>query len=161
MQVQSEHSLRRIRQLLFLSLVAATLVCYWRVLVILAKTAYTHEQYSHILLIVPVSLSLIFLERRANSAKILWSPGAGIGLLLSSLLVGWIAQQHPTILGEDITLSTMILAFAMCCVGLVVFSYGVDFVRKSFFAIVFLFFIIPPPQFITDNLIAGLQRASS
>jgi exosortase len=145
---------------LFVSLISIALLCSWPAVLELLRLSYAHEQYSHIFLVLPVSLSLLFLERRAKPIKIAWCPVPGIIIVLSSFIVAPIAQWWPVLFGNDAGLSMKILALVLCWLGLVLLFYGIQFFKSLLFPLLFVLTIVPLPQSALDTFNAGLQRAS-
>jgi exosortase len=127
----------------------------------LLRSGYTYEQYSYIFLVLPVSLSLIFVERRAKSLKLAWSLAPGLLFVLTSVLVLWSAESHPMLLSSDVNLSARIFGLVLCTLGLIILCYGIQFVKELLFPLMFLFLMIPLPQFLIDSVTLELQRASS
>src|SRR5262249_7340242 len=160
MHFRSEYKRLGARCVLFVSLISIALLYSRPAVLVLLKLAYTREQYSHIFLILPVTLSLIFLERRTKSIKIAWSPIPGTIGVVASVVFERIAQLRPTLFGYDVGLSMKILGLVVCWLGLVLVFYGVQCVKSLLFPLLFLLMIVPLPAFFIDGLIAGLQRTS-
>src|SRR5262249_47299008 len=148
------------RCVLFVSLISIALLYSRPAVLVLLKLAYRHEQYSHIFLILPISLSLIFLDLRTKSITIAWSPIPGTIFVLASVVFESIAQWRPMLFGSDVGLSVKILALVLCWLGLVLVFYGVQCVKSLLFPLLFLLVIVPLPMSFLDSLTAGLQRAS-
>jgi hypothetical protein len=81
--VNAPRSIRR--NVVFVALVLVGVVIWWRWITALLTLAFTSEQYSHVLLVLPVSLSLALLEGRAKSVKHAWSPFPALALVLVAL----------------------------------------------------------------------------
>ncbi len=60
------------------------IVLWWRWIATLLMLAFTNEQYSHVLLVLPASLSLALLEGRTKSVKPAWTPFPALALVLVS-----------------------------------------------------------------------------
>jgi exosortase len=145
---------------IFVALILVTLVCWGDWLVMLLRLAVTNEQYSHVLLVLPVSLSLAILEGRAQGLKPDWSPRPALPLLWVSLIPVLISKVF---LGpaNEIRLAIAIASLVSFWIGVVLLLFGVSAVRHLAFPLFFLFLIVPIPQIIVEKCIRGLQIGSS
>jgi exosortase len=145
---------------MFAALVLVGVACWWRWIVTLLTLAFTNEQYSHVLLVLPVSLSLALLEGRAKSVKPAWSPLPALALVLASLTTLLAVEVTTGAVGER-ALIISIAGLVVFWIGLVMLFFGVPAVRKLLFPLLFLFLIVPIPQMVVDKCIVALQIAST
>src|SRR5208282_755926 len=91
-------------------LLALSAIIWGRPLAATFALALNSDEYTHILLIFPVSAALLFLEWR--SSKLSPAPGlqTGSGLLLLAILVGSINRWGAPNLSPDVHLSMSMLA---------------------------------------------------
>src|SRR5690349_7027815 len=88
-------------QVSFIILFAISLIVGWRSLAATLVLAWSDDQYTHILLILPIFGLLIYLDKRAVRSPSVPCLHAGVGLLLSSLLVTgcvkwWCSDSLPS-----------------------------------------------------------------
>jgi exosortase len=129
------------------------------------RTAFTlalnNEEYTHIVLIIPVSAALIILEWKSRRLTPSPSPQAGSGLLVSAILVECLTRWGVPSLSLDLHLSMDILALVIWWIGSFVFCFGTGASLRLRFPLCFLFFLIPLPEFALDRTVVFLQQQSA
>lgn len=120
--------------------------------------AWRDEYYTHILLILPMSLALIFMERKEPADPSRLSAAAGSTVLLAAVLAraGLASAEFPA----DMRLALNILEFVAWCMGAFVACFGSRAFRRSLFPLCFLLWLVPLPQFVLDPLVSLLQQGS-
>lgn len=138
-----------------------TAVISWRPLVELFGRALNHEQYSHTLLVLPIVLTLMVIEREASisSAFLDWVVG-GLLVVLAGML-SWIAMGNAKTMDATSHLSMSILGLVLAWIGLAILFYGTNVYRRHLFLCVFLFFLVPIPDALLAHIISFLQDAST
>jgi exosortase len=144
---------------MLLAVTLGTLVGWWHWVVELLRLAYSNEQYTHVVLVFPISVALAFLEARAKGIKPNWSPFPAVALVFASVIVSLIAR---TALSEasEIALVAGSASLVVFWIGFVMLFLGVQAVQQLLFPLLLLFLIVPVPQFMVDKCIVGLQVAS-
>lgn len=127
----------------------------------LSRLALESPQYSHLLLIVPLTGSLIWSDRRtifASQNPRLKSTVVCFGLWI--LVAAVVALFRGTLLVNDRLVSSLLVlvtfwvaAFCAC--------FGKTPARKALFPLMFLFLLIPMPRPVADGIIVFLQRTSA
>jgi len=148
------------RNAMFAALLLIGVVCWWRSIVTLLTLAFTNEQYSHVLLVLPVSLSLALLEGRDKNVRPAWSLFPALALVVVSLTILLAVQFTTDWVGER-ALIISIASLVVFCIGLMMLFFGVPAVRQLLFPLLFLFLIVPIPQVVVDKCIVALQVAST
>jgi exosortase len=133
----------------------------WRVLVDTFVLSLRDDEYTYILLILPVSVVLIFLERRSLRKTVTLNVRTGSALLASAALIlcfqrGWSAWLAP-----DAQLSMRMLALVLWWIGAFVLCYGFGAARSVLFPLLFLFGLVPVPQSVLSVIVALLQHWSA
>jgi len=150
------------RRDVFLSvLIAASLVIFWRQIADVFQLAWHVDEYTHILLILPVSLTLIYLQRGKLRRNATYVPVAGSVLGVFSIASGVAAKMHLYPFSEGASLALAIftlVAFWMACI---VGCYGWAVFRSLLFPFLFLFLLIPLPASLLDKAVSFLQTAST
>jgi exosortase len=147
--------------LLFTVLAAISLLVWWSPLTSSLALAVRDSQYTHILLILPVSVSLIYLEW--NRSESLANPRSSIGLiLLIAAVVTTIAVRFQMLpLRRDEQLSVNMLTLVVWWIGGFIVSFGSGAFQRARFALCFLFWMVPIPQFLLNPVIRLLQEGSA
>ena len=147
----------------FCVLCAASLLIWWHVLRTTLELALRNDAYTHILLIVPISVALVILERRKQTWKP--EPGSvtGLALLALALLIGigGLRWGRVDIFTGDVRLAIEMLAVVLWWIGSFVFSFGGQIFRRSLFPLLFLLWLIPMPEFVLNWVVAVLQQGTA
>ena len=145
----------------FLALMAASLLVGWRPLYETFRLAWQNDIYTHILLILPVSLFMILAERQLLRAASPWSVGKGCALVLAAAVIACSTWIWSASLTADMLLATRMFALVLSWIGFFVLCLGSLRSRKLVFPLLFLFGLVPLPNVVMDSLIALLQTASA
>jgi exosortase len=112
------------------------------------------------LIIIPISAALAFLRRRKLRASAKFDLALGIPLLLLSLAVGlglsWTSFKVP-----DIGLFVSIFALVMWWIGSIALYFGRTVFSPLLFPLLFLFWVVPWPEFFLSRVVVALQQASA
>ncbi len=125
------------------------------------------DRYTHILLILPLSAALIFLNRKDldwNGAETESSSGGfkvGSALVAVAVLgtIGVRGQVFP--LSSDEQLAANMVAFVVWWLAAFIICFGARTFRGALFPLCFLFWIVPLPQVVLDQIVSLLQRGSA
>jgi exosortase len=148
------------RSSLFFLLVAISIAAAWRALSSTFTLAWNDEQYTHLLLILPVSFLLIAGEwQRVRNLSIRYSR-VGLPFLLFAVLGGgymkW-RQGLPAGMGLFISMVALVLwwwgAFILC--------FGIRAFKALLFPLGFLLWMAPLPSILIDPVIRFLQQGSA
>jgi exosortase len=158
----------RTRIVAFAFLCVASIVLWWRALVATVGLALGNDAYTHILLVLPLGLALIYLDSRVDPdresttlrSEGLMGYGAGAVLLVLALFVGGYARWGM-VAGEDVRLTLAMLGLAVWWTGSVVLCFGVGTFWRFSFPLCFLFLIVPIPDFVLRWIVEFLQQQSA
>ena len=145
-------------QIQFAGLVALSLLAGWRTVAAIFSLATTREEYTQILLVVPVVLAFFYLNRLRSNPVRDWRGGL---FLLTALALASVAHWNPIGLTSDVQLSIGALALVIWWIGSFVFSFGTSAASFHTFALAFLLWLVPWPQFLVDEVIEWLQYSSA
>ncbi len=137
--------------------------------------ALTNEAYTHILLILPLSVSLIYLDRGRlergerndrddRNALQKLSGGrivAGSAALAGAVLLLCFARCEQSNISQGGQLSLSMFALVIWWIGSVLFCFGVEAFRTFLFPLCFLFWMVPIPPFALNGIVLLLQRQSA
>ena len=144
----------------FAFLCGASIVIWWNSLVVTLRLALEAEAYTHILLVVPLSIALIYLQSKTLPMSSESSASAGSLLLVGALLIAGFARwglPGP----DDLCLSFSMIALVTWWIASVVFCFGLRAFRSFLFPLCFLFWMVPIPAAALDRIIPFLQNESA
>ncbi len=148
------------RHAIFLTLLLLAAGIFFRPLGLVLGSAVSVDRYSHILLVGPISVILVYLIRNkvfAMPAYCAW--GGWLYLLgLAAFSAAWWEQAA---LDHSSYISLAILLFAFCCIAAFLFCYGTAPFGRALFPLLFLLLMTPMPDWLLDRTIAFLQYGSA
>ena len=148
------------RWILFAVLVCAIAAIFYRPLAALIGSSISVDQYSHVLLVVPMSVALLYLEReRFVDVASYCVPAAGMLMLLAA--VHLVLGRYRGLLSSNDSLSLSILLFVACCLAAFIFCFGPRAFRAARFPLLFLFLMVPFPDGLLARSISMLQNGSA
>jgi len=147
--------------LLFSILSAISLVIWWNPLVTSFALALRDDQYTHLLLILPVSVALIFLDWKSPDPFSL--VNLKLGWVWLAFAVGITAASRLGLLRvhSDEKLSLNMLALVLWWIGAFISAFGIRSFRRALFPLCFLFWMIPIPQLVLNPVVRLLQEGSA
>ena len=148
-------------QAVFAFLMTVSLLIGWRPLIDAFTLAWGHDEYTQILLIIPISASLIFLERQPLRRMIILNVRFSVILLAIAVLIGCATIGSLAVLPSDAQLSVRILALVLWWIGSFVCCFGLRAARAVSFPLCFLFGLVPCPQLLLNPIVAALQQGSA
>src|SRR5207247_1605205 len=149
------------RSACFAVFVGLTLAAFWAPLSTLIRFSFQHEHYSHIILVPLVSASLFFLERNRIFLHVETRWGAGLGLVFAGALLYWFGQRHLASSSENDQLAIAIFSAVVISVGGFILCSGTRALRAGLFPVLFLFLMVPIPDFFLNRAIFWLQTGSA
>lgn len=150
----------------FTLLCAFAIIFWWRPLVATIDLALASDAYTHILLIVPMSVALIYFDSKHSGSRVRpFAPRPsllpGASLLILSLVIGnsprWILAGAT----ESARLSLGMLALVICWMAGVILCFGVGIFRSYLFPLCLLFLVVPLPQSALNRTVEFLQYQSA
>jgi exosortase len=155
-------SIFRLSPSLFFSILAAiSLAIWWRALTSSFALALRDDQYTHILLILPVSVALIFMDWKKPEPSTGLSLSIGSGLLAAAVVAIVFARLEVFSLHSDEQLSLNMLALVVWWMGAFILCFGARAFRRALFPLCFLFWMVPLPQFLLNPIVRLLQDGSA
>jgi exosortase len=137
----------------------ASFAIFLRSIIDVFQTALSTDEYTHILLVLPVSLTLLFLEGRNLNFRATFAPRLGFALLLLSAAVWTVVHIYP--FRPEVARSFSIVALIICWFGSAIACYGSRVFKTLLFPFLFLFLLVPIPGFLLDKVVVFLQQAST
>jgi exosortase len=144
----------------FFLLFASSLLAAFRPLRETFLLATNDGGYTHLLLILPMTAALIWLEWRSLKPLLAPGPRAGLVLLGVSLLVAGFTRWSSHLLPDE-RLTGNMLALVTWWVGSFVLCFGIRVSRSLLFPLGLLFLAVPMPRFLLDEIVSWLQLGSA
>jgi len=125
------------------------------------RRATTSPEYSYIIVVLPLSLALIYLNRRSIFA--ICKVGSRLGILLVSLaapafFIYAVAVLNPS---ADLQLSVSLAGLVTLWIAAFYVSFGSAASSAALFPLLFLYFLVPVPGNLMARAVAVLQYASA
>jgi exosortase len=148
------------QNVLFLFLLALSLVLFRAPLSILLSVSLHDDKYSHVFFIPLVSTCLVYFRRtsvfQGSGYCFLAAP-----LLLSGGALYWILQRQLLFSDRNDYLSCAVSAIVFVWVTAFLLCYGLRPLRAALFPLGFLLLMIPMPAILQDRAVDALQRGSA
>lgn len=156
---QTDKNLTR-RGVCFGFLLAASCLLFWTPLKDLALFETTHDYGSHIFLIVPISVYLIYLKASQVFAKVQSDVVPSLVIFLAGGGLKWAAHALNARGGSEY-LGLEIAALLLFWMAAFIVCYGMHAIRAALFPFLFLLLMVPAPDFLVQNAISSLQIGSA
>jgi exosortase len=144
----------------FAALILGAALVFFRPLFLVLRSSVSVDQYSQILIIAPISVVLIYLERNTVFARVQysWMGAAGFAVcVVAYLCIAALFNGIPS----SVSIALSILLFSGACIAAFLCVYGRPAFRAALFPLFFLFLMTPLPDGTRDRLITFLQRGSA
>ena len=141
--------------------VAVSLAIWFRPLVSSFSLAYRDSEYTHILLIIPVSLTLILLDWKGTEESSKLSLIVGTVLMAAAVTVAVGLRLGVGLLHPDEQLSLNMTALVFWWIGSFVVCFGLPAFQRAVFPLCILFWIVPIPQVLLNPVVRLLQAGSA
>ena len=148
------------RCLLLFLLVGLTLLWFWPSVRAFCELTWRHDQYTHILLVLPLSIGLAFLEGSCGLETGRTEPWAGLALFVPAAVLAWLGSG-PGSMSESTRLSLNILALVLLWLSFVMLIFGLPVFRRFQFPLLLLLLLVPLPDFALAKIILALQAGSA
>jgi exosortase len=145
----------------FSILIAISLAVWWSPLTSSFALALHDEQYTHILLILPISAALIFLGWKSPEPFKRPSVVLGSVLLVVTASVTFFMKWRVVAISPDERLSANMLALVVWWIAAFIFCFGFRAFRRSLFPLCFLLWLVPLPNFVLNQVVNLLQQGSA
>jgi exosortase len=160
--ISSRDSILRSSPLLFFSiLIAISLAIWFRSLFSTFTLALHDDQYTHILLIIPVSVALIFLDWKPLKDSSAFSVSLGAILLASATLATVFVNLRFISLQPGEQLAANMLALVVWWIGSFILCFGTSAFKGAVFPLCFLLWIVPIPEIVLGPIVRLLQQGSA
>ena len=160
----------------FAVLAAASLIFWWHPLAATFALASANEAYTHILLVLPLSAALVYLEsndRKNGRGKIELehsssappnpnlSRWCGAAFLALAFLIACYGRWEMSAAPDDVHLSLEMFSLVAWWISAVMFCFGLRTLRALLLPLGLLFLLIQAPAVVLDPLVRWLQYGSA
>jgi exosortase len=145
------------RNALFVLFMILSVLLFYAPLRLLVSTSFDNELYSHVIFIPFLSMYLICAQRRTLFFGSAPAVIPGSALIVFGLSLFFSGSGSQASLGQNDYLSLMTFAAVVCWIGGFLLFYGVVAFRLALFPLLFLFFMVPAPDFLMERIILLLQ----
>jgi exosortase len=142
-------------------LLAVSVLLGWRSLAGTFLLSWYNVDYTHILIVLPLSLALILLDQKELLAARKWNFGVGSIILASAAAIAICTRFWSASLPGDEALSLGTFALVLSWIGISVACFGLKSCGRALFPLLFLFALVPLPKLALDAVIAFLQQGSA
>ncbi len=156
-----ESTLESLSLPVFCILGAISLAIWWFPLTSSLGLALHDDQYTHILLILPVSAALIFMDWKPPEPHSGTSVVLGLILLVTAASVTFFVRWRAVALAPDEQLSANMLALVVWWIAAFILCFGLRASRRALFPLCFLFWLVPFPDFVLNPIVNLLQHGSA
>jgi exosortase len=146
--------------LVFSTLGVLSFAIWWGPLMSSFTLALRDEQYTHILLILPVSAALLFLDWESPATSSGSSVTIGSVLMVLAVLMAAVVRLRMVHLPADVQLSVSMLSFVLWWMAAFIFCFGTRAFRSALFPLCFLLWMVPFPGFVLNPIVSLLQKGS-
>lgn len=144
-----------------IALLVGSLVGAWHPLVTSLVLAVEKDAYTHILLILPLSLTFICVEWKLLRLLVKPSIVHGTLLLCVAGVIAGLPRWQTARLTSDLWLAIDMLALVTWWIGSFVLCFGRTVSRSTLFPLCFLYWMVPFPSFVLNEIIKSLQQGSA
>jgi len=148
------------RDLGFILFLVSSVAIFWRPLKGLVRFSFTHDYASHIVLILPVSVYLIYLKRGATFSTVKSGILPGSVLFLIGTILWVIGSIYSSPFRQD-ELSLITLAIVLVWLSGFLFCYGTRAFAVARFPLLFLLLSVPIPAIAIEKVTYFLQAGSA
>ena len=136
-------------------------VLFWAPLKLLVSLSLNSDTCSHVIVIPLISAGLIIAERKRIFARVRYSPIAGAVLLAAGILGLSLARVFSRSLSASDALCVVAASVVVIWLGGFTYFYGLQAARAGSFALLFLFLMVPVPEFLLARIILALRQGSA
>jgi exosortase len=149
------------RVLSFLLFLSITAVVFRWPLAALTKLSLNDERYSYVSLIPVITLSLIFLSKKAILNTPRCCPALGIPLMVLGILLCYRGMLPPALSSKDEHFSATICGIVLIWIAAFILIFGLHALRVASFPFSLLLLMIPIPVPALNHLISAMQYSSA
>lgn len=150
---------------------ALSIFLWWKPLLITFSWALQSDEYSQILVILPISAALIYLQRKVlepagTGSSLEWEHSLKVGRITSAILFTaaialFIVSRSSGLAQEDLSLTLSMTGLVLWWLASFLLAFGWKAFHKLLFPLCFLFWMVPWTHSFLDGVITCLQQYSA
>jgi exosortase len=144
-----------------LTLFVGSILVAWHPLASTLKLASENDEYTHILLILPLSLAFICIEWKSLRPILESNVFNGSLILCLAAVVAGLVRSQAIRMAADLQLSIQMLTLVTAWIGSFVLCFGTKASRLMIFPLCFLYWMVPLPSFALNEIVKCLQQGSA
>jgi len=152
---------KKFRPVHFVALFLVSFVVAWHPLLRALKLALENDGYTHILLILPLSVTFFCADWKQLQPILRPSVRLGFSILCLVGVIAVLTISHTPWMTADLRLTIDMLAMVTWWVGTFVFCFGAKAARAMLFPLCFVFWMVPIPSFALNAVVQWLQQGSA
>ena len=150
----------------FAFLSVTSILFWWHPLIATLGLALTNDAYTHVLLILPLSAALIYMDLKYGESiaiRIDQQSGLGLGaaLLVLAFVIGCYTRWGTVASPDDARLAMGMFALVIWWIASVILCFGTRTFQSILFPLCFLFLLVPIPAFALSWIVEFLQQQSA
>jgi exosortase len=150
----------RSASIVFVFLWLLSTAIFWHPFAETLRLALGDSEFTHIVLILPISAALVLSQWNSAKPTCSWSPWMGLFLgvtgVVAALSARWLGWTAP-----DVRLSVEMVTLMIFWIAAFVLCFGARSARSLLFPLSFLFWMVPLPSFLLVRIIHALQQGSA
>lgn len=143
------------------ALLGGSVALWWQPLASTWELALSNDANTHILLILPLSIALIYVKGQASFARSESRGWIGVILLSVALLLRGFTVLNIGHLSPGDNVSLNMFGLVVWWIGSVIACFGLETFRSLLFPLCFLFLIVPFPEHVLNWITEFLQHQSA
>jgi exosortase len=148
------------KYLAFVAFLTGSIAVWWRPLASTLQLALSSDARTYILLVLPVSIALVYLETSRNPAISGVGKWSGTLFLSAAILLRGLTAWDPNLSpGNGLALS--MFALVIWWIGSVIICFGRQVFQSLLFPVCFLFLLVPLPAGVLTWITEFLQQQSA
>ena len=153
--------MKKFRPIHFVALFLVSLVVAWRPLLRALKLALENDGYTHILLILPLTVTFICADWKQLQPILRPSVRFGFSILCLAGVIPVLTLSHTPWMTADLRLTINMLSLVTCWIGAFVLCFGTGVARAMVFPLGFLYWMVPIPSIALNRIVECLQQGSA
>ena len=138
-----------------------SIALWWHPLAATFRVALNSDAHTHILLILPLSLALTYVDRSKLSAPVRRNGRDRLMVTAATTISFALVRFGGRGLPADVQLFVSVFALVFAWIGIFLFAFGARALRTSAFPLCFLFWLVPIPSSAVNVVVDFLQREST
>jgi exosortase len=138
-----------------------SLLVFVRPLILFVRLSLSNDDISYVILIPFISALILFIERRKVFLELSVDKALAGCLFILAVSTAVASRLLGSVSAVDLQLSAYILSLVLFWLAGFALFFGRAASKAGYFPLVFLFLMVPPPNFLLDRIVYFLQAGSA